>query len=79
MDFYMKEYFLVCFILSTLTGAYFHLQLMGYLKEGYRLSVWSGRWLFHPEWFELEGKLFHRKVVVNMIVTAFLLIIYQCL
>jgi len=76
-DVFMKEFFLVCFLISTLTGAYFHLQLMGYMKEGHQLSRWSGRWLFHPEWFELEGKSFYRKLIINMVITLFLLLLYQ--
>ncbi len=76
-DIIMKVFILICFLISTLTGSYFHLQLMGYMKEGYRFSVWSGRWIVHPEWFELEGEPFHRKLIVNMVVTLFLLLAYQ--
>ena len=75
----MKELFLICFIISTLSGAYFHLQLMGYLKERHRLSIWSCRWIFHSEWFYEEGQLFYKKLMINMLVTVFLLIFYQIL
>ena len=73
----MKEFLLICFLASTVTGAYFHLQLMGYLKEQYLLSKWTGRWLFHPEWFETGGYSLFKKLYINMAVTLVLLIAYQ--
>ncbi len=65
----MKELLILSFILSTFTGAYFRLQLMGYMKPAHQVSELTGWWIFHPEWFEKNGQIFYKMLVVNMLVT----------
>lgn len=73
----MKFFILICFLISTLIGAYFHLQLMGYMKDSFKLSKWSGRWLFHPEWFKREGQIYYKKLIYNIVITLLLVLTYQ--
>ena len=54
-------------------GGYYQLQLIAYLKEGKRLSVWTGGWIFHPEYLEKDGQLYRKKILACWAIFVLLL------
>jgi len=62
------------FILLGFICSYYQLKIVGSLKEGYRSSMWSGRWLFHPEWLDGSGRNDRRKFLVVFVMEFALLI-----
>lgn len=54
-------------------GGYYQLQMIAYLKAGRRASVWTGGWIFHPEYLEVDGQPYRKKLLASWII--FLLLV----
>ena len=67
---------MILILLLSLVGGYYHLQVWGALKEGYRSSIWSGRWLFHPEWLDEGGRLYRKKFLYVLLLGVILVVIF---
>ena len=48
-------------------GGYFNLRIVASLKQGKRGSVWTGRWLFHPEWLDESGRKDRKRFIVILV------------
>jgi len=54
------------------------LSIEGYrfLKKGRRGSIWSGRWLFHADWFDETGRKDRKNFITILLIELILVAIF---
>jgi len=62
--------------LLSFVGGYFQLKVIASLKEGRRGSIWSGRWLFHADWFEETGRKDRKNFITILLIELILVAIF---
>lgn len=60
-------------IADMLLAAYYQVQIYSNLKIGKGVSVFTGGWMFHPEYLEKDGQRYRKKLF--MCFTVFLLLV----
>jgi hypothetical protein len=58
------QWLLVAIIVAVgFVGGYYQLYITVNLKEGKRTSVFTGGWIFHPEYLEENGRAYRKKLI----------------
>ena len=70
---YLQWLLVAMIVIVGLVGGYYQLQIVAYLKEGRRASVWFGGWLSHPEYLEKEGQQYRKKFLGCLIIAILLI------
>lgn len=73
---YLQMTVIILIVLLSLIGGYFRLKIIASLKEGHRGSVWSGWWLFNPEWLDESGKQDRKGFIVVLLIELILLVVF---
>ena len=68
---------MVFVVLLSFVGGFYNLRVVACLKEGKRGSVWTGRWLFHPEWLDESGRKDRKRVILVLSIEFILLGIFS--
>jgi len=71
---YIQWWLVAMIIVAGLVGGYYQLKIVGSLKEGKRASIWSGGWLFHPEYLDENGHAYRKKIIRCWIIAISLIV-----
>ena len=67
---------MILIVLLSFVGGYFQLKVVASLKEGRRESIWSGRWLFHADWFDESGRKDRKNFITVLLIELILVAIF---
>ena len=69
---FMQITLIGAFIALGVLAFYYQLQAQSYLKNDRTISLYTKGWVFHPEYLEVPGRAYRKKLIVCWMVGVFL-------
>ena len=69
---YIQWLLVATFIVIGFVGGYYLLQMYSNSKEGKLFSIFTGGWLFHPEYLKENGLIYRKKLIGCLVLGVFL-------